>query len=952
MTGSPPAGDPLDHLLDHLLELPPSEREAALSRCDDPGLAGRARRLLALEGESFLQGGIAAVAPELLRDLTHDLPVPADPYPPGTPVGGYRVVRRLGQGGMGTVYLAERHEGDFARRVALKVIGAGPASGELLRRFLAERRILATLEHPNIARLYDAGVSARGDPFFVMEYVEGERIDRYCASRVLSVERRLDLFLQVCDATEHAHRRLVVHRDLKPGNVLVTPEGQVRLLDFGVARILRPEDDPGNDPPTRGGALTPEYASPEQLLGHPVSTSSDVYALGILLYELLTGERPHAFPDRSPVEVARALQERLPTLPSRAVLGRPGGEVGMQDLAAGRRLSRRLSGDLDAIVLTALRPDPGERYPSVAALRDDVVRHAEGRRVLARPATPGYRARLFLRRNRGAVVGGALLALALAAGVVTSLWQAGEARRQALQARRVTEALVTLFESADPDLSAGRPLTARDLLERGEAALDPWMGGEPGTRGELLAILARLHASLGGHERSAELAARAVSLHREGGRRSAGELARSLRIHGAALLALAAYDSAEATIREALALDEAREREPSAELAASRSALASVLSRTGRLDEAEPLYRAALAAAEARGDAPAMAGELSNLGVLLQRMSRYDESLPLLERAVALHGAPGGGRPTSRATAQLNLAETLRLLGRFQEADSVLTEVIALRTALLGPEHPDVALALNNRGEVLREADRLDEALEVHLQALAMRQEVLGAGHPMVAASLNNVAIVRYFRRELDDAARGFEEARDIFSSTEGPAHAHTVSAINNLAAVRRQQGRLEEAEAAFRDLVLRTARDGGEGSFGWTTAVHNLGWTLLERGRPEEAREAFRTAVDHFRTLQGRHPNTGTALGGLGRAELELDRAGQAEPALREAVDILASTLDPGSLRTADHRVWLGIALLELGRREEGRAVVLEGLEPIARERGPDDPVRVRGEAALRGGG
>ena len=946
------AADPLDVLLDRLLDAPPGGREALLNACGDPALARRARALLALEGSTFLEGGIGAMAPGLLGDLEPQ----ADPYPPGSTVGGYRVVRKVGQGGMGAVYLAQRQEGDFTRQVALKFVRGGPGSEELSRRFLLERRIQAALAHPHIARLYDAGVSARGDPYFVMEYVEGQPINGYCAERRLSVEARLLLFDQVCDATDYAHRQLVVHRDLKPANVMVTSGGEVKLLDFGVAKLLREEDGSPETTRTAVPILTPEYASPEQILGSPVSTSNDIYSLGVLLYELLVGRRPHLFPDRSPLEVARVLQDRLPPAPS-AAAGGPDpdrGSDGEGNAAEGverMRLSRRLSGDLDAILLKALRPEPQARYPSVAALRDDLRRHREGRRVLARPGTAGYRAGLFLRRNRMAVGGGVLLALALASGMAATLWQAGYARRQAIQSERITELLVSLFTASDPDVALGRERTARELLEEGTLRVRVGLVDEPGVQSELLAILAKLHTSLGEYARADSLAAVAVGLRRAEGRSGRAGLAESLSIRTGALLELAAFDSAESFAREALALEEAMHPQGTASRTVALANLASVLSRSGRSQQAEPLYRAALAASEAAGDTLAMAQDLSNLGVLLQRDSRYEESLPLLEQALELQRSFRGGRHTGVNTAQLNLAETLRVLGDFPRADSLLAEVVTRRTELLGPDHPDVAMALNNRGEVLREAGRLDESLEVHLLALAIRRASLRADHPMVAASLNNVAVVKYFQLELEAAAQGFLEARDLFTAAHGPAHAHTISAINNLASVRRQQGRLDEAETAFRDLLSRITGEGGtgQGSFGWTTAVHNLGWTLFQQGRLAEARENFRVAADHFRRLQGSHPNTGTALGGLGRAELELGHPEEADVALVEAVAILAATLEHGSLRTADYQVWRGVALLELGRTDEARTLLEAGLEPIRAARGPEDPVRQRGEEALQ---
>jgi len=400
---------------------------------------------------------------------------------------------------MGTVYLAERDH-PYHQRVALKLVrGAAAMDDHLVSRLVEERSILASLEHPHIAHLVDGGVTDEGLPWFAMEYVEGEPIDRYCEKHHLHVQARLQLFLTVCDAVQFAHRNLVVHRDLKPSNILVTSSGEVKLLDFGIAKFLA--GGGSNVPRTETGlrVLTPEYASPEQIRGGPITVGSDVYSLGVLLYELLTGRRPYQLSGRNSLEIDRALLQP-PIRPSTAVT----------DL----RLARELRGDLDSILLTALRKEPERRYPSAERFATDIQRFLSGLPVSARPDNWAYRTGKFMRRHRLGMVAGSAVCLSLIGGLIGTTSQARVAERAAAKEREVKNFLVGLFQVSDPTQSRGREISARELLDRGARGAESTLAASPDLQSELLHVLGIIHRELGLLGRADTLLERAVRLSR------------------------------------------------------------------------------------------------------------------------------------------------------------------------------------------------------------------------------------------------------------------------------------------------------------------------------------------------------------------------------------------------------------------------------------------------------
>ncbi len=465
----------------------------------------------------------------------------SDPLAPGARVGAWEVVRELGTGGMGTVYLAQRADGEFAQRAALKILAADLSGGNAEVRFAAERQILAGLAHPHIAGVLDGGVSADGRPYFVMEHVEGVSLSVHCDARRLDVRARLRLFLTVCDAVQYAHQNLIVHRDLKPSNILVTREGVPTLLDFGIAKVLDARPFPGPSALTQPGVrvLTPEFAAPEQFHGLAITPASDVYQLGMLLHELLVGRRPVGGTPPWAGEMPESVSIPPAVRPSRVASrdgarDTPGETEAVVRRAAARRttpdrLSRRLRGDLDAIVLKTLRPEPERRYATAGLLADDLKRHLAGRPVRARPDTLAYRGGKFVRRHAfglAATAAAFLLVLGFALGMDR------QARRTALErdrAEQVIGFLVGMFQSTDPAVAQGDTVTVREVLDRGAVRVRTELGGQPGVQATLLEVMGDVYSTLGLLDSAVGLLDEALALRRTAPGSDARQLTTTVR---------------------------------------------------------------------------------------------------------------------------------------------------------------------------------------------------------------------------------------------------------------------------------------------------------------------------------------------------------------------------------------------------------------------------------------
>ncbi len=742
----------------------------------------------------------------------------------GEAVGAYRLTAEVGRGGMGIVYRAERADELYERTVAVKLL-VPPADRDVVTRFGRERSILAGLAHPHIARLLDAGVTDDGVPYLVMEYVEGRPIDRYCDEEDLGLEDRIRLFLALCDAVQFAHRNLVVHRDLKPSNILVTDDGTPFLLDFGISKLL----EEGVPDATRTMALmTPAYASPEQVQGGAITTASDVYSLGVVLFQILAGRLPYEVEGRSLTEIVKTITTTEPPRPS---------EVAPPPHAA------RLRGDLDTIVLKAMRKEPDRRYGSAAELGDDLERHLEARPVEARPDTLGYRASRFVRRHRVGVASAALLALALVVGAVGTAWQArvaaterDRARLEATKAEGLNAFLLDMLQAPDPRVE-GRDVRVADVLDRASNRADATLADQPGLAAEIHRTLGRTYIGLGLlPEGVAEARAAAAAARRAPGDRRR-DVALALADLGTALSEAGQYEESETRQREALALFTTLGAP--LDRASSMNQLGVVLNRMDRTDEAERLYRDAIAiyeAAPAERDVHAYAEALNNLGIVLGNRGEFAEAEPLHRRALDLMRGEYGEDHPEVAYMESNLAGVLDLQGRYDEAEPLYQQALATRERALGPDHaltimggasyanllwlegeparaaevgrtmverakrglppdhPLTAYAHLVYGQALVDLGRGGEAEAELRETLRIREATLGADHWLVANTRIVLGTALAAQRRYAEAERDMLPAYRRLQGELGPAHDRTVKAREALAALYLAWGRPDEA--------------------------------------------------------------------------------------------------------------------------------------------------------------
>jgi serine/threonine protein kinase/tetratricopeptide (TPR) repeat protein len=862
-----------DRLLTGLLDLPPGQRPEALAAIADEAMRETVKRLLrAADAPDSPFGPDGDWSVRLWQGLADDVAQRESPIAPGAMVGPYRILEEIGRGGMAIVYRADRIDGEFNREVAVKLLKLGIDTEEVVRRFEQERQILADLDHPNIARLLDAGHTADRRPYFVMELVEGQPIDRYCDERQLSVEERLELFCVVAGAVEHAHQNLVVHRDLKPSNILVTTGGEVKLLDFGVAGLL--DVDAGAATPvtrTLMRLMTPEYASPEQVRGERAATASDVYQLGLLLYELLTGHRAYTIATGAPGEFERTVCEQMPTRPSTAV-GQPqrprlasdatrtaATDIGRARRSSTARLQRRLRGDLDNIVLKALRKEPERRYGSADRLAQDIRRHLGGMPVAARADTWMYRGHKFLRRH-AVGVGVALLLLVLAAGMIgfhTVRIQSERDRAQveAAKAQQVSRFLTGLFRSADPREARGTELTARELLDRGVEQVDRELAALPDVQTDMLHVLGRTYLELGAYEPADRLLTRALDLHRRQPASEQRTTARILGDLGELRHAQGEHQRARVLLEEAVALFERSPGDESSEFASVLRALGHLLYREfGEHDNSRVMLERALAIQErASGEhSDAVAPILHSLGDVFFEIGDLDRAETVYQRAVSIHDELGADHPAA-GSALISLAFIRLEQGKTDGLEAMYRRGFANLEKAYGPTHKRVAAALNNLGHLLTEAGRIDEAIEILQRALEVRTEAVGANHPDIAyplASLGDAHFAGgrfsqardYYRRSL--AAREAEPGLRRFDPLQVHAHVklgRIESELSDVIAAGRHMDRARE--------LLRDAPESTDPRL--APSLIDLGDWLVEQQRCPDAAPLLQR-VDH---LQAAHP-------------------------------------------------------------------------------------------------
>jgi len=825
----------------HVLELQPDEREPYLAELGRraPALSLEVRSLLQADGSAgeFLD---APILPNLVG-AHPGLTTSAEEPPMPETIGAYQVLSRLGSGGMSDVFLAERSDGGFTQQVAIKLIRAEIVTDELVRRFETERQILAQLAHPNIAGLLDGGRTEAGLPYLVMEYIEGLPIDEYCDSERLTIDQRLDLFLPVCSAVQYAHRNLIVHRDIKTSNILVTRDGTPKLLDFGIAKLLNPESFPLDveKTATRLRPMTPYYASPEQIENGPITTATDVYSLGVLLYKLLTGQFPHDFEGLH----ARGVEEKIlgePMVPLVEAIEADASR--MASLSAERAtkfgpLRRVLAGDLSVVVGMALRKERERRYVSVDQFAADVENYRLGKAVEAHADTLFYRCRRFVTRNRAVTALSAIIVVILFTfGAVTSLQvqRTLEERDRVLHERdRADQVILFLQESfrlSDPLGGGGVDVTAREVLERASLRVSGELANQPDVRAELLDVMGVVFENLGMYAKSIDSHGKAIEYFEgvddiERAADSLGKLGRAQLLSGDLLGAENSLDRSVALWRESAS-------DPRG-LAATLRTRGLLLHQTGDYVASESTYLEALRVLrDAGGEEDAeIAFALGDLAILLNDQGRYEEAEPLFREALSVRRVALGDRHLLVAEAANNLAVFAGMRGSYSEAEPLLRVALEIRHEIHGDRHPDVAESLNNLGQLLRRLGKVADAESSFRQAIATQSEALGDDHARVATYRSNLAFLLFDTGRPGESEVMFRRSIAARRAKPGENEIQLATSLLGLGEILVGQGRLEEAQDVLFEALSLSKSNLSEGH--WKTGQSRilLGMSMVRGG-------------------------------------------------------------------------------------------------------------------------
>ena len=870
----------LEELFHAALALAPTDRTAFLDRACSDNYALRSEVQMLLDSSEKSWGFFQNVWQTAAQNVAGI----SDPI--GQHIGNYTIVGLLGMGGMGEVYLAERADDLYQQRVAIKLVRTGIGrTSELLLRFSGERQILANLAHPNIARLLDAGITPEGSPYLVMEHIEGIPIDQYVASRRLSLMDRLKLFRQVCAAVEYAHRNLVVHRDIKPANILVTKDGTPKLLDFGIAKLLQSE---GASPPALTRAterlMTPEYASPEQARGQTITTATDVYALGALLYALLAGRPPFRIESKDPLEVAKIICEQPPTRPSASVQAE-------STLPAGD--TRKLKGDLDNIVLKTLRKEPEKRYTTVAELSEDVRRYLEGYPLQGGSNAWNYRATKFIQRHMIGVVAAtlmmsAIVVFSIAMGVLAqqATRERNKARQEQLKSEQETKFLSGLFNAATPDAERGKTISARDILDLSAKRIDRELTTEPEVRAAMLNSIGASYLALGLYSQAQPLLEEAYSLRRLQPGTQSLDFAESASNLAMAQRGLGKYPKEEGLLREALEVREKLAPDNAALLGDTLSNLGECLYLQSHFQDAESVLRRAIAVSPE--NTPIMAGAKNYLALVLEREGGYEEAVGLLRSSVEMTARNEGTDSPDYLVAMHNLAAAQSTLGNLLEAEATERKVLEIRQRVSGKEHPDTTYSLNNLGWILLEQGDAADAEPYLKEGLEINRKQLGDKHPRVATSLTNWARILQAKGDYSGADKAYREALAILEE--------------NKALQSWQASRIET----------------------------NLGTLELDRGDYASAERHFRQALELRRNLGGTtNPDFASSLIDVAVARAFQVDPGGAETLLRQALEIRKTLFaSVGQLRIVAVQVRLGEALTDEGKLDEAEIILRQATQ------------------------
>ncbi len=878
--------------LDQALDVPPTEREAWLRELEakEPHIATELHRLLAAHATtrfaSFLNEPV--VSPPVTYAVAGEL------------IGNFRVLKEIGQGGMAVVYLAERADGNYSQRVALKILRYELADSRAGFHFAQERQILASLSHQSIARLLDAGATAKGLHYLAMEYIEGVPIDRYCDEQRLSIDARLTLFLRVAEAVQHAHAHLIVHRDLKPSNIIVTAEGAVKLLDFGIAKLLAPATFDHAAPPTRNGVwlMTPECASPEQVRGDPVSTATDVYQLGLLLYNLISGRQPYSVRGRTPLDAFRVICESEPMAPSATVSNE---DVQTEAQAAAyictlrdttpARLRHTLRDDLDAIVLKSIRKEPAQRYASVERLIDDIRRQQQGFTVSAHHGVWSYRARKFLRRHAPML---SVIAVAVIAVTSVATWYAiqlsserNRAQLEAATATHVAEFLADVFSGSSSRIANGGT-TARELLDRGAERIETELADQPEMRARLLNVISGVYVQYDLFDQAQPLLERALSQNTALYGRNSTATAET--IYWMATLASHRSDYAKAIglYGEALRIRENVLGPRHVTIADTLAALASAMVGRGDTKEGARTAERALDIYSQTVDANdervlttinVLLACAVNTGDLRRARTLYEELLPRIEHSL-------GASHRNYAAALGNLAFIKIELGDYQGVEKELKHSIQLYERLYGPDHGSIAVKWAVLGNLLHQTGRFSAALSTLQHAIDSQRRVSGPGDSVEAFALSMMSSTLRSRGDLEGALQRSQAALDILRKLHGTSQDEYAKALQAYGEIQLERNHLAAAVPALTEAVAVSHARKMPNHYETATAQMANALLLMRTERAVEAETEIRAAIAIYqKVFPPRHRLLVAARSALGESLLLQGKLNDAEPLLVSSV-------------------------------------------------------------------
>ena len=909
------------------LEVKESERRAfvEMQLNDDDESKNEVLELLESheEAEGFIDEPPAQLAAELFsEDKNSSL---------GKQIGVYKIEKQIGHGGMGTVFLGIRADKEFEQKVAIKLLKRGMDTDEIIQRFKYERQILAELTHPNIAKLLDGGTTDDGLPYFVLEYVEGISISDYCDKNELSLTERLKLFRQVCDAISYAHQNLVVHRDIKPSNILVTHEGIPKLLDFGIAKVLQTDSDTPNLTVAGERLMTPKYASPEQVKGEQITTASDVYSLGVLLYELLTGTLPYNLNLKSPKQIEQIISEKEPTLPSKVKSEDRKVEsdfpinstlenenVETKSVAETSKpkpkspifnfQSSIFKGDLDNIALMALEKESQKRYTSVDDFSADIGRYLNGLPIVARKNTFVYRASKFVKRHKLGVAVASLFAILLIGFAINSTIQANRIAKEQKRSEQVLAFMRDIFKGNDPSNAGGKDISARELLDRGVVKIESELNSQTDVQAELLDTVGQVYTSLGLYDKAETLLTKALEKRRKFFGDGSDEVAETLLNLSDVQRLKANFVEANKSLVESLKIRQNLHGEKSAEVLNAKQQFVSLLSDEKKREESQKIAKETVELSKQIHGAESIETAKSLRELAMTLTNKPEEAEKFGREALAINRKVNSDANGETIETLNSLSKVLFYLRRdFDEAEKLLDESLVMSQKVYGKNHPQVSSVHKIRAWLFEQKKDFPVSIDSWQKALAVEEKLYGVNHPNIATTLNSIGANYFNSKKIEKAEETWQKALKIRQKSLGEEHPEVTWVISNLALLEFERKDYKKAEKLFSESLR-----------------------IQKKGMPAN------------------HPQIGYSMVGLGKTVLKEKRAVEAEKLLREGIEIVNNSVDQYSWNSEEAENALGYSLFLQKKYDEARKKLKTSYEKIKEKNGVESEKTVLAKKRL----